>query len=193
MRLLPRLLVTALVLLLPALPAAAEEPALPDAVWPLDPQPEVASGFDPPETTWGAGHRGVDLRGSVAQQVRAAAAGTITFAGTLAGRGVVTVDHGGLRTTYEPVDAGVSMGDHVDAGDPIGRLQLPLSHCFPAACLHWGLLRGETYLDPLQLVGAGPVRLLPLDGFPSGPRVRLPVGLAQAIGGDVGVDLGRGQ
>ena len=37
------------------------------------------------------------------------------------------------------------------------------SHCFPRACLHWGWIEGATtYLDPLRLVGAGPVRLLPL-------------------------------
>ena len=45
----------------------------------------------------------------------------------------------------------------------IGRLLLAGSHCAPAACLHWGLIRGETYLDPLTLVGAvpQPVRLYP--------------------------------
>ena len=47
-------------------------------------------------------------------------------------------------------------------GAPIGVLELGGSHCFPAACLHWGWLEGQTYLDPLRLVGAGPVRLLPL-------------------------------
>ena len=88
--------------------------------------------------------------------------GRITFAGSLAGRGVVVVDHGGTRTTYEPVDATVSVGDTVAAGDRIGRLQLGGSHCYPAACLHWGWRDGDTYLDPLTLVGAGPVRLLPL-------------------------------
>jgi hypothetical protein len=31
-------------------------------------------------------------------------------------------------------------------------------------CLHWGLLRGATYLNPLTLVGAGPIRLLPASG-----------------------------
>ena len=53
-------------------------------------------------------------------------------------------------------------GTVVAAGDPIGSLELVGSHCFPRACLHWGWIRGETYLDPLDLVGAGPVRLLPL-------------------------------
>ena len=50
----------------------------------------------------------------------------------------------------------------------IGTLQRASSHCFPRACLHWGLLRGETYLNPLTLVGAGPIRLLPLAGTPAG-------------------------
>jgi murein DD-endopeptidase MepM/ murein hydrolase activator NlpD len=100
--------------------------------------------------------------------VHASLAGTVTVAGTLAGRGVVVVDHGGIRTTYEPVTARVHVGDAVARGSVIGTLQLAASHCFPRACLHWGLLRGAVYLDPLTLVGAGPVRLLPLDG--TGPR-----------------------
>lgn len=57
-------------------------------------------------------------------------------------------------------------------------LQLPLSHCFPRACLHWGWLRGETYLDPLELVGAGPVRLVPWQGLASGRASGLTSGRA---------------
>ena len=137
------------------------------AVWPLVPVPEVVRGFDPPESRWGAGHRGVDLAAHAEQPVRAALAGTVTFAGRLAGRGVVVVSHGRTRTTYEPVAATVGVGDSVRAGDRIGRLQSGGSHCAPAVCLHWGLLAGELYLDPLTLVGAGPVRLLPLAGAPA--------------------------
>ena len=92
----------------------------------------------------------------------AALPGSVTFAGPLAGRGVVVVDHGATRTTYEPVTATVPVGATVAAGSPIGTLDLAGSHCFPRACLHWGWIEGETYLDPLRLVGAGPVRLLPL-------------------------------
>ncbi len=135
-----------------------------DGVWPLSPRPDVVSGFDPPTTTWGAGHRGVDLLGRVGQPVHTALGGTVTFAARLAGRGVVVVDHGGVRTTYEPVSASVQTGDKVGRGSVIGTLQRVSSHCFPRACLHWGLRRGKTYLDPLTLVGAGPIRLLPLDG-----------------------------
>lgn len=162
-------------------PASAGETA-PDGVWPLSPDPDVVAAFDPPAEPWGAGHRGVDLRGHVGQPVRAALPGTVRFAGTLAGRGVMVVDHGEARTTYEPVAASVAVGTVVAAGDVIGTLTSTMSHCFPAACLHWGLIRNsdDVYLDPLGLVGARPVRLLPLwrdepvgvPGSPLGPAAR---------------------
>jgi len=103
----------------------------------------------------------VDLAGEPGQQVTAAVGGRVTYAGSLAGRGVVVVTHGRSRTTYEPVDPAVRVGEAVAAGEVLGRLQAGGSHCLPAACLHWGLIQGETYRDPLSLVGAGPVRLLP--------------------------------
>ena len=158
------LLVAATVSLAPTGTAYADRSAPADGVWPLEPRPEVVARFDPPETRWGFGHRGVDLVGRVGQPVHAALAGRVSFAGTLAGRGVVVVDHGATRTTYEPVAASVSVSDAVTAGAVIGRLELFGSHCFPRSCLHWGLIEGpEHYLDPLTLVGAGPVRLLPLN------------------------------
>jgi murein DD-endopeptidase MepM/ murein hydrolase activator NlpD len=142
-----------------ALPVAATDPV---GEWPLQPTPEVGHAFDPPDSPYGAGHRGVDLLGTVGQPVLTALPGTISFAGPLAGRGVVVVDHGATRTTYEPVTATVAVGTPVAAGTPIGTLELARSHCFPQACLHWGWIEGQTYLDPLRLVGVGPVRLLPL-------------------------------
>jgi murein DD-endopeptidase MepM/ murein hydrolase activator NlpD len=145
----------------PAPPAAAGT-AVPVGVWPLRPSPEVVRGFDPPDERWGAGHRGVDLLGSPGVAVRAGLPGVVSFAGRIAGRGVVVVDHGATRTTYEPVLAAVRRGRRVAAGAVLGHLAPDGSHCPPRACLHWGWLRGETYLDPLLLVGAGPVRLLPL-------------------------------
>lgn len=142
-------------------------------VWPLDPRPDVADGFAPPTTAYGAGHRGVDLRGQEGQQVLAAEDGVVIFAGSLAGRGVVVVAHGATRTTYEPVAASVEVGRRVTAGWPVGTLERFGSHCWPRVCLHWGLLEGKVYLDPLSLVEAGPVRLLPLTAgvLPTPPRV----------------------
>jgi murein DD-endopeptidase MepM/ murein hydrolase activator NlpD len=143
-------------------PRAATADTDPVGTWPLRPEPAVVRGFDPPDTPYGAGHRGVDLLGRTGQTVHTALAGTVTYAGRLAGRGVVVVDHGATRTTYQPVTASVAVGQPVARGDPIGTLELSGSHCFPRTCLHWGWIAGATYLDPLRLVGAGPVRLLPL-------------------------------
>lgn len=152
-------------------PVAAAEPDL-AGVWPLLPVPEVVAGFDPPDQPWGAGHRGVDLAGIEGQVVRSALPGTVSYAGRLAGRGVVVVSHGSTRTTYEPVGASVSVGDPVAAGQPLGVLERVGGHCPPRACLHWGWLRGADYLDPLDLVGGRPVRLLPLTGLPDPPIAR---------------------
>ena len=154
----------------PVPPVTGLAPASATAVWPLDPQPAVVADFDPPQSRYGAGHRGVDLAGEPGQRVRTAAAGRVTYAGALAGRGVVVVAHGSTRTTYQPVEAAVEVGALVDAGDLIGTLERSGSHCAPEVCLHWGLIEGETYLDPLSLLGAGPVRLLPLFGaHPAAP------------------------
>jgi murein DD-endopeptidase MepM/ murein hydrolase activator NlpD len=170
-------LLVPLLLLGPAAPGRADLLPAPsrDGVWPLSPRPDIVSGFDPPATRWGAGHRGVDLLGHVGQTVHSSLSGTVTFAGRLAGRGVVVVDHGGVRTTYEPLKARVLVGDVVDRGGVLGTLQLSSSHCFPRACLHWGLRRDEAYLNPLTLVGAGPIRLLPF----SRPMLAGPVWLVR--------------
>lgn len=133
-------------------------------VWPLQPAPSVVSIFDPPDENWHAGHRGVDLLGAPDQAVLAIGPGRVAYAGSLAGRGVIVVDHGELRSTYEPVLARVSVGDRVEAGAFLGVLQSTPSHCAPQVCLHLGVKRGETYLDPLDLLTHREVRLKPVDG-----------------------------
>jgi murein DD-endopeptidase MepM/ murein hydrolase activator NlpD len=131
--------------------------------WPLEPTPEVARRFDPPDQPWLPGHRGVDLGGAVGQVVRSPTGGTVTYAGRLAGRGVVVVTHAdGLRSTFEPVSSTVRVGSTVSQGDPVGQISGEVGHCSPATCLHWGVLRGRTYLDPLAFVGRGRIVLLPL-------------------------------
>jgi len=151
-----------LLLVLLALPAAAEP--RPGFGWPLPGSPLVDRPFQPPQTAWGAGHRGVDLRAYGGELVLAAGPGRVTYAGLLAGRGVVTVTHsGGLRTTYEPVAASVHVGQPVSRGTVLGRVRGGHASCRPGTtCLHWGLLRGDTYLDPLGLLLDQRVRLLPL-------------------------------
>lgn len=134
--------------------------------WPLPGFPTVVRDFDPPPHRYGRGHRGVDLAGAAGGPVLAAGTGTVVFAGPLAGRGVVSIDHpGGLRTTYEPVLASVTAGEVVGRGQQIGTLEPGHPGCASAACLHWGLRRGADYLDPLQLLAPGPLRLMPWEGL----------------------------
>jgi murein DD-endopeptidase MepM/ murein hydrolase activator NlpD len=121
----------------------------------------VVRRFDPPAQRWLPGHRGVDLRATQGQPVRAAGDGRVAFAGTLAGRGVITIDHGDLRTTYEPVDALVGVGERVHAGESIGTIGTGTGHCGSGRCLHLGLRRGREYLDPLLLLGRTWARLRP--------------------------------
>jgi len=131
--------------------------------WPLDPEPEVARRFDPPIRAWTSGHRGADLAASVGQPVLAPTDGRVSWTGVIAGRAVVVVQHdGGLRSTFEPVVAARPVGTFVTRGDAIGQVTSTPGHCAPRTCLHWGVLRGETYLDPLTFVGRARVILLPL-------------------------------
>lgn len=138
---------------------------LPPGAWPLD--GPVVREFDPPAKDWQPGHRGLDLGASPGTTVSAAAAGRVSFVGRIAGRDVLVIDHGDVRTTYEPVRASVAVGDRVDLGDPVGELQAGHPCGAAAACLHWGLKRGEAYLDPRDLLGSDPargdVRMLPGD------------------------------
>lgn len=150
-----------------AVPANAEEVRL---QWPLRPGvPVLTRHFDAPSPNWQRGHRGVDLAGVPGQAVYAAGAGTVVFAGLLAGRPVVSVAHpGGLRTSYEPVIAVVRTGQPVAASGPLGRLAAGHPGCPAPACLHWGAMWGPAahaaYVDPLGLLAATPVRLKPLAG-----------------------------
>jgi murein DD-endopeptidase MepM/ murein hydrolase activator NlpD len=127
--------------------------------------PGVARRFSPGPFRWSAGHRGVDLVTTAGADVVSAGPGTVVLATTIAGIGVVVVRHnGGLRTTYQPVTATVTGGRQVAAGERLGTVSAAGSHCAPLTCLHWGLLRGETYLDPLELLQPVHAVLLRLDG-----------------------------
>ncbi len=135
--------------------------------WPLRPRPAVVRAFDAPSPDWRSGHRGVDLAGSPGQPVYAAGAGSVVYAGPLAGRPVVSLAHpGGLHTSYEPVTAGVRVGQSVGAGAVLGELATGHPGCPVAACLHWGAMWGPAsradYLDPLGLLASMPIRLKPL-------------------------------
>jgi len=141
----------------------------------------VLRPFDPPTAPWSSGHRGVDWA-SPGGDVRTPGPGTIRFAGPVAGRSVITVAHpDGMLSSLEPVDLapGLSVGDRVGAGEPLGSVQDGVDHC-PVACVHWGVripdgwtVQGGTwdrYVDPLVLLGlSGPSVLWPVAGGPPVP------------------------
>ena len=131
--------------------------------WPLQPRPPVVNRFDPPAVRWGSGHRGVDLGASASQDVLAPTGGAVVFRGTVVDRGVLVLQtSAGLRTTFQPVDSALGVGTSVEQGQVVGTISTVPGHCAPATCLHWGVLDGDTYLDPLAFVGAVRVVLLPL-------------------------------
>ena len=166
------LLALCLILLVPPAQAATEPAPAREGMWPLAPRPAIASQFRPAGIQMGCRTSRCGPGRARGPGCADLVGGHVTFAATLAGRGVVVVDHGSVRTTYEPVSASVRVGQQVGRGARIGTLQRAADHCFPQACLHWGLLQSETYLDPLSLVGAGPIRLLPLNGSVGGWHIR---------------------
>ncbi|WP_439900827.1 murein hydrolase activator EnvC family protein [Streptomyces somaliensis] len=125
-------------------------------MWPVGPpRAAVVRGWEPPVSAYGRGHRGVDLAAPPGTRVRAAAAGRVSFAGPVAGRGVVVVTLAAppgavpSRITYEPVRALVEAGTEVRAGQVVALTAADAaSHC-AGACLHWGLRRGGRLPGPV--------------------------------------------
>ncbi|NBV90174.1 MAG: M23 family metallopeptidase [Actinobacteria bacterium] len=146
---------------------ASQSQAKPLPYWrlPISPPMRITNGFAAPNPNWLPGHRGVDLSAQSGSRVFAPASGVITFADQLAGRGVVVISHGKVRSTYEPVVTDLQVGDVVMRGDEIGRIDCGVGHCCTgvvAICLHWGLKSGIKYLNPLARLDLK-VILLPND------------------------------
>jgi len=141
----------------------------------------VLRAFDAPSTPYGPGHRGVDLATDHGEGVRAAGAGVVEYAGTVAGtRHVVILHDNGWRTSYSYL-AELLVSEHrrVRAGEVIARC------CYEPAdvvdghhggLLHFGLRVGDEYVDPMLLFSASDltelVHLAPAHGseWPSQPR-----------------------
>lgn len=146
-------------------PALASAGVAPRAAWqwPLPGRPEVVKHFDPPEQRWLPGHRGIDLAGMTYTPVLAVADGTVSYSGSIAGIGIVSVTHQeGIRSTYQPVVERIEEGESVSAGDRIGDLGAVGSHCLLRTCLHLGAVRDKDhYVDPLLFLAPWELTLLP--------------------------------
>lgn len=113
----------------------------------------IHADFAKPAQNWLPGHRGIDLVPTTSTVIYAPAPGMIGFAGKVAGKPVVTVLHaGGIRSTFEPAETDLEAGTLIDAGAQLGTIS-PAGpwHC-PTACLHWGVKRGNDYLDPWRFI-----------------------------------------
>ena len=121
----------------------------------------VLRTFNKPAKNWLSGHRGVDLEATPNDPIYAAGAGTVIYAGTLAGIPTVSIEHpGGLRTTYQPVLPLVAVGDTMTRQQPIGTLAPGGTHGYPG--LQWGAKFGaDDYINPLTLLPAPVIRLKP--------------------------------
>jgi len=129
--------------------AAAPEP---DVVYQPPVDAPVVDPFRPPTTPYGPGNRGLAYDLPERTPVRAAAEGTVVFAGSVAGTLHVTVLHAdGLRTSYSFLSAVlVGRGDRVRRGDLVGAA---------GAGFHLGARDGDAYLDPAGLFDASVVRV----------------------------------
>ncbi|WP_425844918.1 murein hydrolase activator EnvC family protein [Agrococcus sp. TSP3-2-1] len=130
--------------------------------WPVEPA-TVARAFDMAAGPYGPGHRGIDLEAAPGSAVVAPDDGTVRFAGQVAGRPVVSIEHaGGLVSSFEPVEPSVARGDVVRRGDRIGTLLA--GHVPGSTRLHLGARLAGQYVDPLPLLGVERPVLLPMRG-----------------------------
>jgi murein DD-endopeptidase MepM/ murein hydrolase activator NlpD len=126
--------------------------------WPVPAPHAVARPFVAPATTYGRGHRGIDIRAPAGTLVRAPASGTVHFAGVVVDRPVVSISHpGGVLSSFEPVQPLVVAGEAVQRGDVIGLLLA--GHC-AASCLHLGARIDGEYVNPLLFLGGVPRAVL---------------------------------
>jgi murein DD-endopeptidase MepM/ murein hydrolase activator NlpD len=148
--------------LVAAVPTAHAAAATPNAasgawLWPVAAPHPIVRPFVAPATPYSSGHRGIDI-GSPGTEVRAPAAGVVSFAGVVVDRPVLSIRHpGGVVSSYEPVMSELAVGDAVSAGQVVGTL-LP-GHC-AELCLHFGVRVDGQYVSPLAFLGGIPRSVL---------------------------------
>ena len=119
----------------------------------------VTDPFREPSCPYCAGNRGLEYRVGANVQVRAVAAGVVTWAGAIAGNRYVVVRHAnGWRTTYGQLsESALRSGDRIARRSIVGTASMTF---------YFGLRVGEQYCDPAPHLGqlVGRPRLVPIDG-----------------------------
>ena len=113
-------------------------------IWPVS--GPITSGFGP---RWGSFHEGIDIGAACGTPIRAAASGTIIYAGWMDGYGnIVIIDHGGgLATAYGHQSAIYMSGGAVSQGQVVGAVG---STGHSTGChLHFEVRVNGSPVDPL--------------------------------------------
>ncbi len=142
-------------------PAPGSHRALAAGTWTWPVEGPVLRAFDPPDSPYGAGHRGIDIAAPVGSVVVAPAAGVVSFAGPVGGRLFLTIDHGaGLESTSSFLSGLlVRRGDRVEQEQPVATSGA--GHTGDEiANLHFGVRLDDVYVDPLAYLTAVDVRSL---------------------------------
>jgi murein DD-endopeptidase MepM/ murein hydrolase activator NlpD len=133
-------------------------------VWPISPA-HITKPFEKPPQNWLPGHRGVDLAASEEQDILAPQDGVVKLVQKIANTPIVVIDHqNGLRSTFQPASSDLKVGDPVKKGDVVGKVDakddFAQTHCTLEHCIHWGVKKGDDYINPAALVNCCPVVLL---------------------------------
>jgi murein DD-endopeptidase MepM/ murein hydrolase activator NlpD len=156
-----------LVALIVLVSVLATTPARASGSWTWPVTGPIIKGFDPPNSPYAAGHRGIDIATPIGTLVRAPAPGVVSFAGNVGGHLFVTINHGGglLSTCSFLSGLLVSKGDRVAPGQAIA-LSGTGHPADTTPNLHLGVRLNGQYVNPLDYLGAASVvdliRLAPL-------------------------------
>lgn len=124
--------------------------------WPLEPALFVRS-YVAPETLYGRGHRGLDLKAMTDTIIRVPFDGQVSFVGRVVDRSVVTLTDGGdWSLSMEAIETNLSVGDRVSRGSVLGRVAVG-PHC---NCLHLGVRWRGMYVNPLLVFDTLPRAIL---------------------------------
>lgn len=147
------------VVLFAAAPMAAGRPVVAGPCWAPPVTGQITDPFRQPDCPYCAGNRGTEYEVAADAPVRVAAAGEVTFAGSVAGVGYVVVRlDSGWRHTYGRIESRlVELGDRVEVGEQVGTA---------SGAFFFGLRIGDDYADPAPWLGelVGRRRLVPTDG-----------------------------
>jgi murein DD-endopeptidase MepM/ murein hydrolase activator NlpD len=113
-------------------------------IWPVN--GVVTSGFGP---RWGRMHEGIDISAPTGTSIRAAAGGSVIYAGSMSGYGnIVVVDHGGgLSTAYAHMSSIWVGGGSVSQGQGLGAVGCT-GHC-TGPHLHFEVRVNGSPRDPM--------------------------------------------